>query len=203
MREPSCHWRVHLGRVIVAVGMFSYLPSLAAASEIVDTVTSDQAIHRRSGHVRAGPFAAFQFRGTGFAVGDGTTIVTNAHVLPSLTDVAHRESLAILAPGATPDVSQIRQGRATAIDTGHDIALITIEGAALPALKLRDSNAVREGQEILITGFPIGAVLGPFPATHRGMVSSITPIAIPQGDQTISTLSSSGVSAQARFPFST
>jgi S1-C subfamily serine protease len=32
---------------------------------------------------------------------------------------------------------------------------------------------------VLFTGFPIGNVLGPFPATHRGMVAAITPIAIP------------------------
>jgi S1-C subfamily serine protease len=31
-----------------------------------------------------------------------------------------------------------------------------------------------------MTGFPLGAVLGPFAATHRGMVAAITPIAIPQ-----------------------
>jgi serine protease Do len=34
---------------------------------------------------------------------------------------------------------------------------------------------------VLFTGFPIGAVLGPYPVTHRGMVSVVTPIAIPQG----------------------
>jgi S1-C subfamily serine protease len=39
---------------------------------------------------------------------------------------------------------------------------------------------VKEGQAILFTGFPIGAALGAFPATHRGMVAAITPIAIPQ-----------------------
>ena len=38
----------------------------------------------------------------------------------------------------------------------------------------------REGQEIFFTGYPIGAVLGPYPATHRGIISAITPIAIPQ-----------------------
>jgi S1-C subfamily serine protease len=31
-----------------------------------------------------------------------------------------------------------------------------------------------------MTGFPVGAVLGPFAATHRGMIAAITPIAIPQ-----------------------
>jgi len=39
---------------------------------------------------------------------------------------------------------------------------------------------VREGQDVLITGFPLGAVLGATPVTHRGMISAITPIAIPQ-----------------------
>lgn len=32
---------------------------------------------------------------------------------------------------------------------------------------------------VLFTGFPIGAVLGLFPVTHRSMIASITPIAIP------------------------
>ena len=31
-----------------------------------------------------------------------------------------------------------------------------------------------------MTGFPIGAALGPFAATHRGMIAAIAPIAIPQ-----------------------
>jgi S1-C subfamily serine protease len=44
---------------------------------------------------------------------------------------------------------------------------------------VRDSATVREGDSVLFTGFPIGAVLGPFPATHRGMVAAITPIVIP------------------------
>jgi S1-C subfamily serine protease len=39
---------------------------------------------------------------------------------------------------------------------------------------------VAEGQQIAFTGFPIGAVLGLYPVTHRGIVSARTPIAIPQ-----------------------
>ena len=68
----------------------------------------------------------------------------------------------------------------SAIDPGSDLALLKIGGDALPALRLRDSDGVKEGQAVLFTGFPIGAALGPYPATHRGMVSAITPIAIPQ-----------------------
>ncbi len=60
------------------------------------------------------------------------------------------------------------------------MAVLKIGGAALPALSIRDSDSVKEGQAILFTGFPIGTAIGLFPATHRGMVSAITPIAIPQ-----------------------
>jgi len=66
-----------------------------------------------------------------------------------------------------------------ATDREHDLAILAIRGAALPVLSLGDSATVREGQEIAFTGFPIGAVLGLYPVTHRGIVSSITPIARP------------------------
>jgi serine protease Do len=39
---------------------------------------------------------------------------------------------------------------------------------------------VREGEEYAFTGFPIGTVLGLFAVTHRGIISAISPIAIPQ-----------------------
>ena len=123
----------------------------------------------------------FQFLGTGFAVDDGTLIVTNAHVLPALVDPAKMEVLAILL--AAPDKdgkAQVREAKQIAVDPGSDLAVLRIAAPALPALKLRGSDGVKEGQEVLFTGYPIGAVLGPFPATHRGMISAITPIAIPQ-----------------------
>ena len=46
-------------------------------------------------------------------------------------------------------------------------------------MRIGRSADVREGQEVLFTGYPIGAVLGPHPATHRAMIASVTPIAIP------------------------
>jgi hypothetical protein len=38
---------------------------------------------------------------------------------------------------------------------------------------------VAEGDSLLFTGFPIGGVLGLFPATHRAMIAAIAPVAIP------------------------
>jgi S1-C subfamily serine protease len=125
----------------------------------------------------------FQFLGTGFAVGDGTLVVTNAHVLPPVLDPNRMESVAILTPGPPRDgreQAQLREAKRIAVDPGSDLAVLKLEGSPLPPLKLRDSDTVREGQEVLMTGYPVGAVLGPFAATHRGMIAAITPIAIPQ-----------------------
>jgi S1-C subfamily serine protease len=122
----------------------------------------------------------FEFRGTGFVVGDGTLVVTNAHVLPGVLDTTKLETLGILVPAADSAKVQFREAKRVAVDPGSDLAVLKISGAALPALSIRDSDGVKEGQAILFTGFPIGPAIGLFPATHRGMVSAITPIAIPQ-----------------------
>ncbi|MEP7184084.1 MAG: serine protease [Betaproteobacteria bacterium] len=124
---------------------------------------------------------AFDYRGTGFAVDDGTLIVTNAHVLPGPLDGAKKESLAIAIPAPDGGKMQIREAKQVAVDAGADLALLRIDGAALPALSIGDSDAVMEGQGVFFTGFPLGTVLGLFAATHRGFVAAITPIAIPRG----------------------
>jgi serine protease Do len=124
----------------------------------------------------------FQFLGTGFAVEDGSLIVTNAHVVARLLDPAQRETYAILIPQPDkddPNKAQVREATQVATDAESDLALLRISGPALPALKLGQSADVKEGQEVLFTGYPIGAVLGPHPATHRAIIASVTPIAIP------------------------
>jgi serine protease Do len=124
----------------------------------------------------------FQFLGTGFAVEDGSLIVTNAHVLPKVLDPAQRETLAILIPlpdKDDPNKAQVREATQAATDADSDLALLKISGPALRPLRLGQSGDVKEGQEFLFTGYPIGAILGPHPATHRAIIASVTPIAIP------------------------
>ncbi len=118
--------------------------------------------------------------GTGFAVGDGRHIATNAHVVPSELDDEHRERLVVFV-GRGRD-TQVREATIVDQDHVHDLAVLKIDGAPLPALALAQTDAVREGEEIAFTGFPIGAVLGLYAVTHRGIVSAITPIAIPARD---------------------
>jgi serine protease Do len=121
---------------------------------------------------------AFSFAGTGFAVGNGLRIATNEHVLPKMLNSERNETLAI-AVRAADGSQQIRPARKRAVDSSHDLALLEIEGPPLPALRLGNSDRVREGETYLFTGFPIGAVLGLYPVTHRTMIASVTPIAIP------------------------
>ncbi len=125
---------------------------------------------------------AFQFRGTGFVIGDGFLIATNAHVLPDAVASENRETLVIVVPGEG-EQGTVRAVRKLADERSRDLALLRLEsGAALPALTLAARERVHEGQEIAFTGFTIGSVLGMTPVTHRGIVSAITPIGIPQAN---------------------
>jgi serine protease Do len=122
----------------------------------------------------------FRFLGTGFAVDDGRSIATNAHVVGQRLDAgAAPEVFAVLLPAAGSRPATIVEVTRAAVDEEHDLALLKLKTGQLPALKLRESDTVTEGDEFLFTGFPIGAVLGPFAATHRAMVSAVTPIVIP------------------------
>lgn len=125
---------------------------------------------------------AFAFRGTGFAIGDGSWIATNAHVLPPTLDSERRESLVAVLPGINIATGQARTARVLAVDRTNDLAILAIEGAKIPPLRLTEAFRVREGQTLYFTGFPIGAVLGLIPVTHRAMVAALTPISIPTSD---------------------
>jgi S1-C subfamily serine protease len=120
----------------------------------------------------------FVYRGTGFAVGDGTLVATNVHVLPGSLNAENRETLMILtfAQGGEP---QPRDATVLRVDKSHDLALLRISGAPLPVLTLDNADKVREGQTFAFTGFPVANLLGFSPVTHRGMISAVTPIALP------------------------
>jgi serine protease Do len=99
----------------------------------------------------------FGFRGSGFVVGDGQLVATNFHVLPPDIGGDSSPQLAVLAE-RTPTGGQLRRARVVASDRGQ---------------------LEREGQAIALIGFPIGGTLGFAPVTHRGIVASITTVALP------------------------
>jgi len=118
------------------------------------------------------------YLGTGFVVGDGRFCLTNAHVVAPV--VEGKEGDTVLSLFAANGEGASRRGaRLVGHDDDHDLALLAFDGPPLPALTLGDSHAVREGEAVAITGFPIGMVLGLHPATHRGIVAAIVPITDP------------------------
>lgn len=121
----------------------------------------------------------FSFRGTGFAIGDGSLVATNAHVLPAVLDPVRGELLVVAIPGQNAGAGEVRTAKQVAFDRDYDLAILRIDGNKLPPVPLGDSSKVREGQTVLFTGFPIGSILGLVPATHRAMVAAMTPIAVP------------------------
>jgi len=121
----------------------------------------------------------FGFRGSGFVVASGNLVVTNAHVLPDvIPDGGIAGTLAVVVPGARDDAARLRTATLLDVDRAHDLAVLRIDGAPLPALALAEDKA-REGMEVAIVGFPIGGALGFTPVTHRGIIASITAIALP------------------------
>jgi S1-C subfamily serine protease len=163
------------------------LAACALSSAHADLV---EAIPRvKSSVVIVGTYAAtnsprFALRGTGFVIGNGNWVVTNAHVLPDAADANLDAKLVVQVRAESRGLTgqgdlNMRQAKVLDIDKLHDLALLQFDGAPAPQLTLRDSDLVHEGQAVAFMGFPIGDVLGFSAVTHRGSVSSITPIALP------------------------
>lgn len=116
-------------------------------------------------------------RGSGFVVGDGSYIVTNSHVLPKILDDALNQKMAVFV--GIGKNSKVVDAEVIAQSKTYDLAILKIKGKKLPAIKLAKNDYLLEGSEIAFTGFPIGAVLGLYPVTHKGIISALTPVVIP------------------------
>jgi len=173
--------RRHLLQAAAVLAMMAAVPGIARA-DLVGMLPQIKPSIVAVGTYQRTRSPAFQFRGTGFVIGDGRLIATNAHVLPDSVASENMESLVIVVPGEGQQ-SVVRPVSRAAAERSRDLAVLRLEGGGpLPALSLASRERVQEGQEIAFTGFPIGAVLGMTPVTHRGIVSAITPIGIPQAN---------------------
>lgn len=164
-------------RRLAVLSAFLASPSFA---EIADTIERIKPSIVVVGTYKKTSSPQFVLRGTGFIVGNGNLVATNAHVVPDSTE-PDAPALVVQARSANGE-AQVRRAFLATRDTDHDLAVLRIEGAPLPVLQLRNSDSVREGESIAFTGFPIGGALGFSPVTHRGMISSVTPIALPGGN---------------------
>lgn len=167
-------------RIWPAVAASLLLVSMARA-ELADTIARIKPSLVVVGMYNKLKSPAFAMRGTGFAVGDGRLIATNAHVVPEMSGTdSGQDMLMILSRHGSK--TRPHPVQLVTRDPEHDLAILRLAGTPLPALVLGSSDAVREGQAVAFSGFPIGGALGFSPVTHRGIISSITPIALPGGN---------------------
>jgi serine protease Do len=155
-----------------------FMSSLAHAhAGLPDTI-----VKLKSSVVLVGTFKAtssprFQLRGTGFLVGDGGHLVTNAHVLPG---EGEGEVGTVVAQVRGADGQwQMRSTTLLEKDGAHDLALMRMSGSPGKPISIGDSARAREGDDLAFMGFPIGGVLGFSVVTHRAVISSITVAALP------------------------
>ncbi|MDE0411508.1 MAG: trypsin-like peptidase domain-containing protein [Gammaproteobacteria bacterium] len=80
--------------------------------------------------------------GSGFAIGDGGMVITNAHVVGNA-------SLVTLITSGRVEV----QGKVEVVDKGRDVALIKVKGVRLPALYLQ-SELPKIGETVYAIGSP-------------------------------------------------
>ena len=97
--------------------------------------------------------------GSGFAVGDGEYVITNAHV------VGNAEEVGIV----TKDGVQIR-GVLKAIDKSRDVALLEVQGVRIPSLHISNSE-IMLGEQVYAVGAPIDEDLSG--TVTSGIISSI------------------------------
>lgn len=170
----ALHWTI--------AGLLAFTTAATAAQgvEFSDTIAKIKPSILAIGTYQKTRNPPFLFRGTGFVIGDGTIIATNAHVLPEKMATEAGEMLVFMAASADGQHAQGREAKVLAADPDHDLALLKFAGSPLPALDLGDSSTVREGQMLGYTGFPLETRLGLTPVTHRAMVSALTPFVLPR-----------------------
>ena len=116
---------------IVASLLVTVLASVVASADVPDTIARVKPSVVGVGTFEPTRAPPFQFRGTGFAVGDGSVIVTNSHVLPVTLDAARNETIAIVVPGSGSSAAKVREVTRLAVDPGSDLALLKLPGQPL------------------------------------------------------------------------
>lgn len=171
-------WIATLRRALLAGAVLPSICSAADANSLPDTIEKIKPAVVAVGTFQKTRRPPSIFRGTGFVTADGLHVITNAHVLPDKIDAEKKEFIAVFAGNANQ--VEVREAAKIGEDRDHDLAVLKITGRPLPAFTLAKAQPVREGEIYAFTGFPIGMVLGLTAVTHRGIISAITPIAIPQ-----------------------
>ncbi len=178
----SSAWMIWRYALFLAVVCLAPLSSTAHAQSLADTLETIRPSVVSVGTLRpvkrvGTKSPPIRFMGTGFVVGSGEYVITNAHVLPKDLDRDNDEVLVVFSGRG----KQAKPHKVVVVETDavHDVALLRLEDRRLPALTLSTPGFIREGSEVAFTGFPLGMVLGLYPVTNKTIVSAITPFVMP------------------------
>jgi trypsin-like peptidase/uncharacterized protein DUF4189 len=96
--------------------------------------------------------------GTGFAVGNGNSILTNFHVVDGCKSVR---------------IANLGAGQIKILDRRNDIAVIQPDRPVTGPLRFRSADQLKPGEEIIVIGFPLKGLLSSAPTVTTGIVSSL------------------------------
>src|SRR6267142_2019004 len=96
--------------------------------------------------------------GTGFAVGNGNSVLTNFHVVDGCKSVR---------------IANVGTGQIKILDRRNDIAVIQPDRAIDRPLRFRSADQLKPGEEIIVIGFPLKGLLSSAPTVTTGIVSSL------------------------------
>ncbi len=165
-------------RMLVLMALL-LLPVASAAASLVDVIKQVKPSVVAIILVQKDPRQPAQLVGTGFAVADGKHIITNYHVIRDRSETGGGQVLFALTQNGP--ITERRALKLKAIAPSVDLALLNLDGLALPPMKIRsEADLAPEGMDIAMTGFPIGAIIGFHPSTSRGIISALTPNRSPE-----------------------
>jgi serine protease Do len=118
-----------------------------------------------------------KFFGTGFVYSTNGYAITAAHVINAISEKDDIDNLNVFFP----ETGNSRKIRAKIVveSQKYDLSIIKLVGSNFDYVNLGDSSKVEEGQSIALCGYPYGPVFGLYPTTQTGIISNISPMAIP------------------------
>ena len=96
--------------------------------------------------------------GTGSAVADGSSVITNFHVVDGCKSV---------------HIANVGVGLIKTVDPANDIAIIQPPRPISRPLRFRTGDPLKPGEDIIVIGFPLRGLLSSSPTVTTGIVSSL------------------------------
>lgn len=162
----------------LAFVVFLYLVSFSSFANLIQTIKNIKPAIVGVGTYKPLSSPRAQLKGTGFFI-NNNLVVTNYHLVSNELDLHENERRVIfVGEGNRPKLIDFT---VLDYDAAHDLALLTVNTSKklnISPLKI-ETSPQPAGTEIAFTGFPIGAVLGLYPVTHRGIISALTPVVTP------------------------